>query len=463
MVDSLQQTAAHPISAQSCRVVLLTLLSFFIAGCGAKPKSDSDRKAAPAERASGNSSLPAMSAPPDHNSADTGGLQSLRPAAPLRTTQVPGSPRINDSALEPARQGFTNVRVFYATDRAATGRSQPDAFFGTQPGPLTFGFCNISIPQGHQRGELESPRIWRFEVQEDPRKHVVLMSVSPASPRKFITELQREVWDSIEWRESPQGPVIVGGEAFIFVHGFNNTFEEAARRTAQIAHDIKFRGAPILYSWPSQGSGSLGGYQADGRMADYSQQHLISFIGSVARETGARRIHLIAHSMGNRLVSEAIRRLSYHFENGEVPQFNEIILTAPDIDANYFKTAIAPKLATAAERVTIYASSKDLALKASSLVNLGGKRRLGDAGDELTLFPNLPNINMVDASDVDTSLFQLRHSYHADSPTILDDMQRVLAGWSIQDRGLNSLFSNLAWKLKNSRKSLEDALETIVR
>jgi len=42
-------------------------------------------------------------------------------------------------------------------------------------------------------------------------------------------------------------------EAFIFIHGFNVTFKDAARRTAQIAHDLNFQEAPIMYSWPSKG------------------------------------------------------------------------------------------------------------------------------------------------------------------------------------------------------------------
>ena len=41
-------------------------------------------------------------------------------------------------------------------------------------------------------------------------------------------------------------------EVFVFVHGYNVTFEGAAQRTAQIAYDLKFSGAPIFYSWPSQ-------------------------------------------------------------------------------------------------------------------------------------------------------------------------------------------------------------------
>ena len=40
----------------------------------------------------------------------------------------------------------------------------------------------------------------------------------------------------------------------MLVHGYNNGFDDALYRTAQVAYDLKFDGAPFLYSWPS-GSG----------------------------------------------------------------------------------------------------------------------------------------------------------------------------------------------------------------
>ena len=43
-------------------------------------------------------------------------------------------------------------------------------------------------------------------------------------------------------------------DAFLFIHGYNVTFEGAARRTAQMAYDLGFNGAAVFYSWPSQGT-----------------------------------------------------------------------------------------------------------------------------------------------------------------------------------------------------------------
>jgi esterase/lipase superfamily enzyme len=39
-------------------------------------------------------------------------------------------------------------------------------------------------------------------------------------------------------------------QALIFVHGYNMSFDNAARRAAQIAYDINFDGATFLFSWP---------------------------------------------------------------------------------------------------------------------------------------------------------------------------------------------------------------------
>ncbi|MEZ6068608.1 MAG: alpha/beta fold hydrolase [Planctomycetaceae bacterium] len=291
------------------------------------------------------------------------------------------------------------------------------------------------------------------------------MRVQPAEGPRFITELQRAVWESIEWRETPQGPTIIGGEAFVFVHGFNNTFEDAARRTAQIAKDINFRGAPIMYSWPSASSGTLRGYQDDGQSIADSEEPFLAFLAGVAKQSGARRVHVVAHSMGNRLVSETLRKLSFPMSTGELPRFNQVVLTAPDIDADYFRTAIAPRLVQTADRVTIYSSSRDIALRASSWVNRIGRRRLGEAGAELTTFPDLRSIEVIDASQVDTGLFTLRHSYHSDSPTILADLKGVLSGYAPGERSLESLWGTLAWRFRpsSSRSDIQPAGHTVVR
>ncbi|QDV20115.1 hypothetical protein Pan153_47860 [Gimesia panareensis] len=367
--------------------------------------------------------------------------------------EAPGSPPEKE---RDKKEKHETIRVFYGTDRNLTGSSKPKEFFGTKRSTLSLGFCDVSIPKDHQPGELESPSIWKLEFRENPDKHVVLKAVTPSSGTHFLTELRKTIEDSIETEKTSDGIIRRGGEAFIFIHGFNNSFEDAARRTAQIAYDLKFKGAPLMYSWPSQESSSIWAYKEDERTAQWCEENVTLFVEAIAHESGARKIHLIAHSMGNRVLSRALKNISQKLEltHQDQPLFNEVILTAPDIDAQVFKDSIAPHIVQTADRFTIYSSSEDLALKASRVVNSFWHQRLGEGGSYLTVFPKYKKINVVDASDIDTNLFALGHSYHADSPTVLSDVRLVFQGIPVNRRNLRSLLQDLAWKFQSSGNSL---------
>jgi esterase/lipase superfamily enzyme len=98
-------------------------------------------------------------------------------------------------------------------------------------------------------------------------------------------------------------------DAFVFVHGYNVSFEDAARRTGQMAFDLNFIGAPIFYSWPS--NGTVAAYLQDETNVAWSAPHFRTFLALLSERSGAERIHVIAHSMGNRLVCDAIKTFSY--------------------------------------------------------------------------------------------------------------------------------------------------------
>ena len=270
---------------------------------------------------------------------------------------------------------------------------------------LQMGVCEVSIPKTHKVGQLESPSILSFEFNEDPEKHVVLMGVERREPDAFFDELNARI------NEDP------AKEAFVFVHGYNVSFEKAARRTAQLAHDLRFDGAPIFYSWPSAANALQ--YTVDENNVVWTVPQLRDFLLGVAQKTDARRVHLIAHSMGNRALTAALARLSTEVKQEELPLFHEILLTAPDIDADVFRRDIAPAIVKTAQRVTLYASSNDNALVASKKVH--GYPRAGESGPDIVV---LQGIDTIDVSGVDTSL--LGHSYYGSSDSVLTDMAQLL-------------------------------------
>jgi esterase/lipase superfamily enzyme len=283
------------------------------------------------------------------------------------------------------------------------GARRAGEIYGPERGELTLGTCRVSIPAIHKPGEMERPSILRLEINEEVRKHIVLRSALPLTDDAFYEKLEDRVS-----RSSSR-------DAFVFVHGFDNTFDEAARRTAQIAADLKFEGAPICYSWPSQGN--LLKYTVDENNVEWTIPHLRQFLTELAERSGAEAIHLVAHSMGNRALTGALRSLSRDLQGS--PLFNQVVLTAPDIDADVFRRDIAPAILGTARRVTLYASATDDALLLSKKVH--GFPRAGDTGRDLVV---VPGMDTIDVTGIDTSL--LGHAYYAANETVLTDLVQLL-------------------------------------
>ena len=323
------------------------------------------------------------------------------PTGPPLTSSAPPatpSPKLDEDA------DYTLVRVFYGTDRRRTGARAASKFYGAGHGELELGTCEVSIPKSHQQGHMESPSWWHLEFSEDETRHIMLRKVEPLDAGKFYTSFRSEL-DAARSRD-----------VFVFVHGYNVSFEDSARRTAQLAYDLGFPGVPVMYSWPSQAA--LSGYMADENNALRSQTPMRQFLSGLAAQSNGARIHLIAHSMGNRVLTEAMRNLAL---TDPSPLFSEVILTAPDIDAIYFKNEIAPAIQKIARRVTLYASSDDKALLASKKAH-GGDPRAGESVPIVVV----PGIDTVDASGIDVSLLGLGHSYFAETKLVLDDINLLL-------------------------------------
>jgi esterase/lipase superfamily enzyme len=301
----------------------------------------------------------------------------------------------------PPREDYAVVRVFYATDRQPTGEKAPGKFYSGDrqiDESLHLGTLDVSIPRDHQPGHIERPVWWKLEFRETPERDVVLLNVVPQSEQQFYSELSNKV------ETSP------GKDAFIFIHGFDNTFEQAAWRTAQLSYDLGFKGAPIMYSWPSKGG--MSDYLADEATIEWAAPHLEKFLETVAVQSHATTVHLIAHSMGNRALTRALAAIATKHA-GVPPMFKHVFLAAPDIDVGVYRQ-LAAVFPSAAARVTLYASSKDRAIITSEKLH-----QFDRVGDSMHICV-VPNVDTIDASAVDTSL--IGHSYFGDNTSILSDI-----------------------------------------
>ena len=231
------------------------------------------------------------------------------------------------------------------------------------------------------------------------------------------TQLLEESAFYDEVRAALRGKPANQQDCFVFVHGYNVTFEKAARRTAQIHFDLEFPGLPIFFSWPSRGS--FADYALDrAEVESRTWQDIQKFLVDVAKRANARRVHVLAHSMGADAVSRAVRELG---PEGQI--FDQIVLAAPDIDRRVFLEEIAPRLGQHAQRATLYCSRNDLALFFSRYWNSPGDP-LPRAGDSTTGPIILRGLDTVDASSIRTDL--LGHSYYGDCVPLLKDVGLLL-------------------------------------
>jgi esterase/lipase superfamily enzyme len=315
-----------------------------------------------------------------------------------------GGPIVPKIAAPIKFERYVEVPVFYATDREAVGRPTPDNWFSGRRGTLSYGIARVSIPDDHRMGRIEKPRWWRLEFRPDPERHVVLLSVEPFDPDQFV--------------EQSKGAVAQAGvaEGLIFVHGYNVTFADAAQRTAQIAYDLGFKGLPCMYSWPSEGV--LDAYLTDGENSKWTVPHFCNFLRLLREDLGLSNIHVIAHSMGNRVVTEALCRPDSATEKPGAARLRHLVLAAPDIDAAVFGE-LAEQFHKQANRCTLYASSADWALTAST--RFVGYPRAGLSGDTLVV---IDGIDTIDASLLDTGL--MGHSYIGDNTSILSDVHGLI-------------------------------------
>jgi len=123
--------------------------------------------------------------------------------------------------------------------------------------------------------------------------------------------------------------------------------------------------------------------------------------------------------MGNLALTDALMAMAMNDEDARL--FNQIILAAPDIDAEIFVRDIAPQINRYSSRVTLYASSDDKALTLARKFRFTQTPRAGDSGNQIVC---VDGIDTVDASNIHSDF--IGHSKFGDAKELLDDIFHLL-------------------------------------
>jgi esterase/lipase superfamily enzyme len=211
---------------------------------------------------------------------------------------------------------------------------------------------------------------------------------------------------------------LAADDVLLFIHGYNTDFETAILRTAQLVHDLRFPGKGVTFSWPSQGS--LDGYAHDETQNALSASALLEVLKQLTRPSAAsgkpRKIHVIAHSMGNRVFLQAARQLELESQSAATRKpFGHVALAAPDVDATTF-SALVPGVIRQSASTTLYYCQYDRALLASRTLHMDKPVGLGPFFAE--------GLDTINADRVNTSF--LGHGYFSSAHSILIDLQLTI-------------------------------------
>lgn len=306
------------------------------------------------------------------------------------------------------------VPVYYGTDRAEKKIGERLDYGSNRGRRLELGRALVTIPKIHKQPQIERPwaisvfNITLYEEDEDPNRHFTMQEVRALSEADFLALVRERLAKSKRYKD----------HAFIFVHGYNTTFDYAVYRTAQIAYDLKFDGAPFAYSWPS--GGGIASYTYDRESSGQAEPYLREFMEMVINKTGAKSVSVIAHSMGNQPTLQVLREL--HRAKPDDVRISQVILAAPDVDRDNFEN-IARELKGLAKGVTLYAAGNDRALSVSRSF-YGGIPRAGDV--PLTGPLVLPGIDTIDVTAASMDSLGLNHSGYAENNALLDDIAALI-------------------------------------
>jgi len=240
-----------------------------------------------------------------------------------------------------------------------------------------------------------------------------------------------------------------GRNLLVFIHGFDNSFENAITRAAfnrEWFGQSNLPGADttvIAFTWPSLGRLldlplPWADYQSDQVMAGQSALHLMTFFANLepilrsARASGSR-VFLIAHSMGNLALQGAVESWFSH-GNGDASLFDEVFLAAADERYDSFDFPEPGRLSALyrlATRISIYYSAVDAVLAVSMAINLGAKR-LGQDGPHDRANPvKFPpaRYRMVNCAGFRDYAFDFAgsHQYYRRSPDVRADIAGIMA------------------------------------
>ena len=341
------------------------------------------------------------------------------------------------------------VDVLYATDRQPVRQQDGTLMYSNKRSPsLAFGSCvveigdNISwetlIEASRQRARSAKLPLYMRTITEQGRfpatpLPIVLnngqIQVDPAA-QAAQDEVAAQLRQTLRERLASTSRK----DVYVYIHGFNNSFTDAAFVMAELWHFLGREGVPIIYTWPAGAGGGLRGYTHDRESGEYTLFHLKQFLRILATTPEVERIHLIAHSRGTDVATSALRELFIEARGAgkdlrSVSKLSNVVLAAADLDMEVvYQRLGAERVGLGIDRITIYVSETDRAIGFSGCLFVSA-RRIGQMRPEDLTAEQRRDLEVgarTQIIDARVSTGFVGHSYFYNNPAVSADLVLLL-------------------------------------
>lgn len=326
--------------------------------------------------------------------------------------------------------------IFFITNRERLEEDGSVIFANTMSsnGVLSNGLANVSVIPPEKRTVEEQSflsNILRSYFGPDDDAELQVIKAADVEKHVYGSELQTFMEQIKKASEKAHRERIV-----VYIHGFANSFDDAARRIALWSEAGKYPGIPILMSWASAnlrfaelspGSDDFRmGYLTDRSTVMESCRYFRPVLEQLVTNFGSENVTVVAHSMGAHLVDLILGGCPYEsIEWKESDRFGNLIFAAPDIDSNSFGGRV-DNYRHLAESITIYVSANDVALQTASRID-GNRRRLGQGGAGRFVSEGIMTIDAT-LAESRSSDDAVNHAYVFEVPQVKHDIIELIGG-----------------------------------
>lgn len=333
--------------------------------------------------------------------------------------------------------------VFYVTDRARDGlgygpeRSASMAFGAAQ---VSFG-TNLTwdelVARTHYDTSGRIERLSLLSVDEMVRFPMTPVAQERKEGRlQFVPEAKAQ-YDArtAAFQAALRDEIAEAGNRrlLIYVHGFNNDFEDALTTLSSLWHFSGRETVPLAFTWPAGAGGGPLGYFRDRDSGQFAVYHAKEFLRMLAEMPEVEQIDIVAHSRGSDVITTALRELIIQARGaGKHPKLalktGTFIMAAPDLDVDIVRQRLAAeRFSEAFEQINMYTNPSDRALRISGLLTQStrlGSLKGGDFSEgEIEALNKEALVSFIQVTGVRGGF---GHSYFRSNPAVLSDIVLVL-------------------------------------